>query len=552
MSFLWKAISRTPNPSNRWIVRQNKLSHRAYCKPTSPQPDIHSKLSSKLLFKQEVFDERCKFFNEYVERFGSENAYPPFCESMSVPDFIESFKHLDTGNKLPNECILSGRIMSKRQASKKLIFYVIKNLNENLQVMCSVNTVLETEVENFHFIHRNLKRGDIISIRGTPYRSKSNELTIEAKEVKLLSPCLHDFPDYNGITDKELRYRNRHVDLMITSGVRDLFMKRSQIIRSLRQFLENRGFIEVETPMLTQYAGGAAAKPFETHLNAMKTDLYLRIAPELYLKQLVIGGMDRVFEIGKSFRNEGTDNTHNPEFTMCEFYQAYADYNQLMNTTQEILQYIVTQNFRTSKITIDVPAKGNYKAISNVEIDFSKPFQRIDVMEYLEQAIGMPLPDVNNPENTSAYLEIVKKFGIECSAPLTTVRLLDALVEHFIESQCIQPTFLCNIPIAISPLARQHRSLPGVTERFELFIGRMELCNAYSELNDPQEQRLRFKNQIPDGESIPMNDDWYCNTLEWGLPPTGGWGIGIDRLVMILTNNFSIKEVTLYPFMKKE
>lgn len=511
---------------------------------------------SKTLFKPEIHEERLQFFRSYIERFGKdEGVYPPFKEDIEVKQFIEKYSYLSNGERLKDHiCILSGRIMSKRTLGKKLIFYMIKNNNVDLQVMCSTESVKDSDKkrEDFDFIHRHLKRGDIISIKGTPYRSKTGELTIEAIDVRLLSPCLHDFPDYNSVLDKEIRYRNRHVDLMTTSGVKNVFITRSKIIRYLRKFLEDRGFIEVETPILSINSGGASARPFQTHLNALKTDLYLRIAPELYLKQLVVGGMDRVFEIGKSFRNEGIDHTHNPEFTMCEFYQAYTDYNGLMETTQELLSFIVKEVTGDTKIYFDVPAKLTHKQIKNVEIDFSKPFERISVREKLEEICGMPISEINDPNNLEKLVKILKEHQIELEQPFTTVRVLDTIIEYFIEVNCIQPTFLYDIPIVMSPLAREHRQYEGSTERFELFVGRMELCNAYTELNNPMEQRERFQKQVPDGESVKTNEDWYCGALEWGLPPTGGWGMGIDRLTMLLTNKNSIKEVILFPFMKPE
>lgn len=371
--------------------------------------------------------------------------------------------------------------------------------------------------------------------------------------MHLLSPCLHLLPDYNSLTDKELRYRNRHVDLMVNRGIRDVFLTRSKVINSLRNFLDNRGFVEVETPMLQKHPGGAIAKPFETYLHAHHANLYMRIAPELYLKQLIVGGIERVYEIGKQFRNEGVDLTHNPEFTTCEFYQAYSDYNQLMETTEELLKHIVFSVTGGYTVQVEIPKKKGQPQLGHetVELDFSKPFRRIYIEEDLAKCLGIAkLPDVNDPASADAFLELCRRHSVEVEAPFTSPRLLDALVETFLESQCTQPTFLCHQPLATSPLARQHRSQPGVTERFELFAARMELCNAYTELNDPEEQRRRFAQQVALGESLGFNEEWFCQVLEWGLPPTGGWGMGIDRLVMLITGKFAIKEVLLFPFMK--
>jgi lysyl-tRNA synthetase, class II len=366
---------------------------------------------------------------------------------------------------------------------------------------------------------------------------------------------MHQLPDYNSLTDKELRYRNRHVDLLMNRGVRDVFLTRSKVINSLRSFLDNRGFVEVETPMLQKHPGGAIAKPFETYLHAHHAKLYMRIAPELYLKQLIVGGIERVYEIGKQFRNEGVDLTHNPEFTTCEFYQAYSDYNQLMTTTEELLRHIIFSVTGGYSLKVDIPRKKGHPELGNesVELDFSKPFRRIFIEEDLAKCLNVEkLPDVNDPNSVTEFLELCRRHNIEVETPHTSVKLLDNLVEHFLESQCTQPTFLCHQPLATSPLARQHRSIGGVTERFELFAGRMELCNAYTELNDPEEQRKRFAHQVALGESLGFNEEWFCQVLEWGLPPTGGWGMGIDRLVMLITGRFAIKEVLLFPFMKDQ
>jgi len=363
------------------------------------------------------------------------------------------------------------------------------------------------------------------------------------------------------LVNKDIRYRYRYVDLLTNPTTSQIFIARSTILNTLRRFLNERQFIEVETPILSPHSGGAAARPFSTHMLAQDANLYLRIAPELYLKQLIVGGLERVYEIGKSFRNEGVDTTHNPEFTTCEFYQAYANYEDLMTTTQDYLKVVALEVNKLLRpeaigteeqycVTIDIPTKGSLPALPSTKIDFSNPFRRINLVEEIEKHLGHALPDVNEANNAPKFQAILSGLGLSCSGPFTTVKMFDVLVEHFVEPQCIQPTFLCNFPLATSPLAREHRAVPGATERFELFIARMELANAYTELNDPAEQRHRFQTQMPDGESVKTNEDWYCGALEWGLPPTGGWGLGLDRLTMVLTNRFSIKEVMLFPYMK--
>ncbi|XP_049850672.1 uncharacterized protein LOC126323723 [Schistocerca gregaria] len=507
--------------------------------------------------------------------------------NMSVRDYVEKYGYLKRGEKLSetreeDEIVLAGRIMSKRRSGKRLVFYEIKQYFQDVQIMCDMkdyrvreqdwNSEIKSLESEFEFYHSKLKKGDIIAVRGYPYRTKTGELTLAGRRVKLLAPCLHDFPEYGGIQNKEIRYRHRYVDLMVTPGVRNTFVARACIVGALRRYLDQRGFIEVETPILSQTAGGACARPFETVMRAQDASLYLRIAPELYLKQLVVGGMDRVYEIGKSFRNEGIDYTHNPEFTTCEFYEAYADYEKLFSTVQELFLSIVchmnstlrlnrASQFGTSPaeapthdedsvVLVDVPAKGTHPPLERVRIDFRQPFKRVSVVEELERILKIRLPDVNDPKNSAFYRDVLKQCNLDCPPPQTTVRMFDRLIEHFIESQCVQPTYLCHFPTSMSPLAREHRTRPALAERFELFIARMELANAYTEMNSPFEQAKRLKNQVPDGESVKSDEEWFVRSLEWGLPPTAGCGLGIDRLVMLLTNKLSIKEVLLFPFMK--
>jgi lysyl-tRNA synthetase class 2 len=533
------------------------------------------------LVSKEVYEDRKAASASYHSR--TAKSYAPFEmgleeQHMEIDKFLKAFEHLQVGQELAElafeqEIVIYGRIGSKRQSGKKLAFYTIQQGGKQLQIVNNVDHFRSLSVTNrdkpassssdFTYINDTLKRGDIIAVRGVPYRTSTGELSLRSRGIELVSPCLHSIPSPGTLVDKDIRYRFRHVDLMSNPDVHQIFKARSTIMSTLRNFLNNRQFIEVETPILSPFSGGAAARPFSTHMLAQDANLYLRIAPELYLKQLVIGGLERVYEIGKSFRNEGVDTTHNPEFTTCEFYQAYANYEDLMHTTQEFLKDVTLAVNKVMRpdavgtgddfsVTIDIPAKGSLPALPGTKIDFSKPFRRINLVEEIERNLGHALPDVNKAENALQFEAILTKLGLSCSGPKTTVKMFDVLVEHFVEPQCIQPTFLCNFPMATSPLAREHRSIPGSTERFELFIARMELANAYTELNDPVEQRLRFETQMPDGESVRTNEDWYCGSLEWGLPPTGGWGMGLDRLTMVLTNRFSIKEVMLFPYMKPQ
>eukprot|EP00878_Enallax_costatus_P017415 GHUV01018289.1.p1 GENE.GHUV01018289.1~~GHUV01018289.1.p1 ORF type:complete len:372 (+),score=168.04 GHUV01018289.1:1055-2170(+) len=340
---------------------------------------------------------------------------------------------------------------------------------------------------------------------------------------------------------------------MCNDNVQRIFQTRSKIIQFVRRFLDDRGFLEVETPMMNMIPGGAAAKPFVTYHNDLDMQLYMRIAPELYLKMLVVGGMERVYEIGRQFRNEGIDLTHNPEFTTCEFYQAYADYNDLLSMTEKMISQMVYEIKGSYKIQYHADGPDN----PPVEIDFTPPWRRLSMLSDLEAALGETLPQPLESEECRRKLqELVIRHNVNCPPPQTTARLLDKLVGEFLEEQCVNPTFICDHPQLMSPLAKWHRDLPGLTERFELFINKREVCNAYTELNDPIRQRQLFEdqaNQKAEGDDEAMFiDENFCTALEYGLPPTGGWGFGVDRFTMLLTDTTNIKEVLLFPAMKPE
>lgn len=408
---------------------------------------------------------------------------------------------------------------------------------------------------DFPAINELLHRGDIIGVVGSPGRSKKGELSIFPSKLILLSPCLRMLPkSHFGLKDQETRYRQRYLDLIMNKPVFDRFIFKSRLISFLRSYLHEMNFIEVETPIMNIIPGGASAKPFITHHNDLDMKLYMRIAPELYLKMLVVGGYNRVFEIGRVFRNEGIDLTHNPEFTMCEFYMAYADVNDLYGITEDLLHKMVTKLNGSAQVTFH-PLHSN----TPIEIDFTPPYKRLPMIPSLEEALKITFPPAStfHTDEFNAFLnDLCIKHKVECSAPRTSARLLDKLVGDFLETQCINPTFITEHPLIMSPLAKDHRSIPGLTERFELFVAGKELCNAYTELNDPIEQRIRFQQQScdkekGDDEAQPI-DEGFITALEHGLPPTAGWGLGIDRLTMFLTDSYNIKEVLLFPAMKPE
>lgn len=484
--------------------------------------------------------------------------YPhKFHTNISVPEFVAKYSHLGKGEQLKEEKVaVAGRVLLKRGAGAKLVFYDLRGDGVTVQILSDARDY-EGE-EEFKLIHTLLRRGDIIGVVGFPACSNpkgrdKGELSIAPTKIVLLCPCLHMLPKSNTLTDPEVRFRHRYLDLIVNhEEVRPTFFTRTKIIKYVRSFLDQRGFLEVETPMMNMIPGGAAAKPFVTYHNDLGMDLYMRIAPELYLKQLVVGGIERVYEIGRQFRNEGIDLTHNPEFTTCEFYWAYADFHDLLDITEQLISGMVKAITGDYKVVYH--PKGKSVPEETVTIDFTPPFRRVSMIDGLKEK-GVEVPADFYSEETRLYLlKKVQEFGIECSPPHTTARLLDKLVGEFIEPTCVNPTFITEHPQIMSPLAKWHRSKPGLTERFELFVNTKEICNAYTELNDPKVQQSCFAAQAKDKEmgddEAQLIDDVFCSSLEYGLPPTAGWGMGIDRMTMFLSDNINIKEVLLFPAMK--
>lgn len=446
-------------------------------------------------------------------------------------EILDGFEGLDG-----KEVSIAGRIMSKRGMGKAS-FCDIQDRDGRIQVYVRMDAIGNDQYDDF----KKYDIGDIIGVAGTVFKTHKGEISVRAKNVLLLSKSIQNLPEkWHGLKDVDLRYRQRYVDLIVNPDVKETFLTRGKIISAIRKYLDERDFLEVETPILNTIAGGASARPFITHHNTLDMDLYLRIAPELYLKRLIVGGLERVYEIGRMFRNEGMSIKHNPEFTMMELYQAYADYKEMMVLTENMISSIAKDVLGTTVIEYQ-----------GQKIDLTPPWNRLTMIDAVKEYSGIDFNEIKTDEEAKKAARS-KNLQVEDNA--TRGEILNLMFEEFVEENLIQPTFIIDYPVEISPLTKKKPDNPALTERFELFITGREMANAYSELNDPIDQKERFLDQVrkreAGDEEANMMDDDYVTALEYGLPPTGGLGIGIDRLIILLTNSASIRDVLLFPTMK--
>ena len=454
--------------------------------------------------------------------------YDVTAHSMDIKEHYEEWEG--------KEASIAGRLMFKRVMGKAS-FCNIQDLKGNIQVYVARDSIGEDAYKDF----KKMDIGDIVGVKGKAFTTKTGEISVHADEVTLLSKSLQVLPEkFHGLTDTDMRYRQRYVDLIMNAEVKDTFVKRSKILAAIRKYLGGEGFMEVETPMLVANAGGAAARPFETHFNALNEDLKLRISLELYLKRLIVGGLERVYEIGRVFRNEGLDTRHNPEFTLMELYQAYTDYHGMMDLTENLYRFVAQEVLGTTKIVYN-----------GIEMDLGKSFERITMVDAVKKYSGVDFNEIHTLEEARAA---AKEKNIAFEERHKKGDILNLFFEEFVEEHLLQPTFVMDHPVEISPLTKKKPENPEYVERFEFFMNGWEMANAYSELNDPIDQRERFKAQeelfAAGDEEANHTDEDFLNALEIGMPPTGGIGFGIDRMCMLLTNSAAIRDVLLFPTMK--
>ncbi|HHV31029.1 lysine--tRNA ligase [Caproiciproducens sp. LBM24188] len=469
-----------------------------------------------------------------LQKAGKDPFFVTTCpRDTSMQEIRDRFEELEN-----QDVCIAGRIMSWRDMGKAS-FMDLYDRTGRMQVYLKIDQVGEesyTEMKNCWDL------GDIISVKGYVFRTRRGEISVHAKEIQLLSKSLLPLPEkYHGLKDTDLRYRQRYIDLIVNPEVKDTFVKRSQIIKTLRDFLDDRGYIEVETPVLNTIPGGAAARPFITHHNTLNIEMYLRIATELHLKRLIVGGMERVYEVGRIFRNEGMDVKHNPEFTTVELYEAYTDYHGMMEITENLIHACAMKACGTDQITYQ-----------GEQVDLSVPFRRLSMNDAIKEYTGIDFLSFKG--DTEKALAVAKELGLPTKKTDRWGDIMSLVFEEKVEEQLLQPTFIYDYPVEVSPLTKRKQDCPELVERFELFITRRELANAYSELNDPIDQRERFMRQMElraaGDEEANMIDEDFLTALEYGMPPTGGMGMGIDRLVMLLTDSASIRDVLLFPTMK--
>jgi len=496
------------------------------------------------------FEDRVEYINNLKKK--NVNPYPhSYNTTKTFDEYIKNYSHIESGTHIEEQReSLAGRCLEIRPAGK-LTFITASSGTSFLQFM--IKQDLLEDPTDYKNIVSKIHRGDIVGVYGFVGKSKKGELSLFVKKITILVPCLREIPKIHfGIKDEDLRIRKRYLDLISNPKSKLPFIAKNKIIKFIRNYLDELNFMEVQTPILCPLYGGANAKPFVTYYNEFKTDFYLRIAPELYLKQLIVGGFEKVYELGPQFRNESINYSHNPEFLSLELYSAYSDYNHMLKLGEDMISSLVKEVCGDYKIKI---SQEENELNKETEIDFTPPFKRIDMISELEKKTNCIFPtDFYTGEANKFLSDLCEKYAVECGHPRTTARLIDKLVGHFIEPECINPTFVMNHPVIMSPLAKSHREKPHLTERFELFVNGFELCNAYTELNDPIIQRKTFEDQMNtkkqgDSESMPI-DETFINSLEVGLPPTGGFGLGIERLTMLLSNSNKISDVILFPSAK--
>ena len=496
----------------------------------TPQPEEKAPLTDKEINEQ--MQVRIDKMNKIKE-----HGWLPFGHRFEVSHHAADISgQFETLSESETKVQMAGRVMAIR-GHGKTCFMDMRDRSGRIQLYVRKDAVGE---ENYAII-KMMDIGDIVGVEGTVFRTHMGELSVKVESIEVLAKALRPLPEkWHGLKDIELRYRQRYVDLIVNPEVRETFVKRSQVIKSVREVLDNRGFLEVETPILNSIAGGAAARPFISYHNTLDMQVYMRIAPELYLKRLIVGGLDRVYELGRVFRNEGMDNRHNPEFTTVEIYQAFADYRDMMDLTEEIVVNAAMKVLGTTKIIYE-----------GTEIELAAPWKRMSMTEAVKEYAGKDFSQVTDIEEARA---MAKELNVAIEPSYGIGKIINACFEEYVEDKLIQPTFITGHPKEISPLAKSNPENPEITDRFEAFIYGREICNGFTELNDPLDQRERFLKQVEErakgDEEANMMDEDFVNALEYGLPPTGGLGIGIDRLVMFLTDSSTIRDVLLFPTMK--